>query len=155
MPTHHAGPPDETRALDTFIKLMRAADSLAAHASRQVAAAGLTLGQFGVLEALLHLGTMSQGEIGAKLLRSGGNITMVVDNLEKRGLVRRTRRTNDRRVVEVSLTPAGRRLIQNLFPGHARYIAGLFGTLSGADQRTLGDLCRTLGRAISQGARTP
>jgi CDP-glucose 4,6-dehydratase len=44
---------------------------------------------------------MSQSEIGAKLLKSSGNVTLVVDNLEKRGLVRRERDSDDRRVVTV------------------------------------------------------
>jgi len=150
MGTHHRGTPAEVRALDAFIKLMRAADSLSADLSRHVADAGLTLGQFGILEALLHLGPMCQGELGAKLLRSGSNTTTVVDNLETRGLVRRTRRADDRRVIDVSLTPEGRRLIARLFPAHARRITRLLGALSPDDQRRLGDLCRALGRSLSQ-----
>ncbi len=150
MGTHHRGTPAEVRALDAFIKLMRAADSLSADLNRHVADAGLTLGQFGILEALLHLGPMSQGDLGAKLLRSGSNTTTVVDNLEKRGLVRRTRRRDDRRVIDVSLTPEGRRLIARLFPEHARRIVRLLGALSQDDQRRLGDLCRTLGRSLSK-----
>ena len=46
---------------------------------------------------LLHLGPMHQRELGRKLLKSSGNITLVVDNLEKRGLVRREREREDRR----------------------------------------------------------
>ena len=150
MGTHYRGTAAETRALDTFIKLMRATDSISADLSRHVAASGLTLGQFGILEALLHLGPMCQGDLGTKLLRSGSNTTTVVDNLEKRGLVRRTRRADDRRVIDVSLTPEGRRLITRLFPAHARRIVRLFGALSHDHQRQLGDLCRTLGRSPSQ-----
>ena len=151
MGTHYRGTPRETRALDTFIKLMRATDSITADLSRELASEGLTMGQLGVLEALLHLGPMSQCDLGAKLLRSGSNVTTVVDNLEKRGLVRRLRRQDDRRVVDVSLTPEGRRLIQNIFPEHARRIADLLGALSQEDQRTLGALCRTLGRSVTEG----
>ena len=104
MGTHYKGTSAEVLALDAFIKLMRATDSISAHLSRHTEAEGLTHGQFGVLEALLHLGPMSQRDLGAKLLRSGSNVTMVLDNLERRGLVRRTRRTDDRRAVEVALT---------------------------------------------------
>jgi MarR family transcriptional regulator, 2-MHQ and catechol-resistance regulon repressor len=150
MGTHYRGTAAETRALDTFIKLMRAADTVAAELHGHVAAAGLTMGQFGILEALLHLGPMTQGALGTKLLRSGSNTTTVVDNLEKRGLVRRTRRRDDRRVIDVSLTPEGRRLIARLFPEHARRIVRLFGALSPDHQRQLGDLCRALGRSLSQ-----
>jgi MarR family 2-MHQ and catechol resistance regulon transcriptional repressor len=148
MGTHYRGTPDEVRALGVFIKLMRAADSLSADLGRHVATEGVTLGQFGVLEALLHLGPLCQGELGTKLLRSGSNLTTVVDNLETRGLVRRTRRADDRRVIDVSLTPEGRRLISRLFPAHARRIVRLFRALSPADQGQLGDLCRTLGRSL-------
>ena len=55
MGTRYQGQPDEVRALDAFIKLMRATDSISADLSRHVSEAGLTLGQFGVLEALLLL----------------------------------------------------------------------------------------------------
>ena len=130
---------------------MRATDSVNAHLSRHIEAAGLTMGQFGVLEALLHLGPMRQRDLGAKLLRSGSNVTMVLDNLERRGLVRRARRTDDRRAIEVTLSPGGRRLIAGLFPAHARRITRLFGVLSARDQRRLAALCKTLGLHISGG----
>ena len=148
MATHYSGTPAEVLALDAFIKLMRATDSISAHLSRHTEAEGLTHGQFGVLEALLHLGPMSQRDLGAKLLRSGSNVTMVLDNLQRRGLVRRTRRADDRRAVEVALTASGRRLITDLFPKHARRITRLFGALASRDQQRLGALCKTLGRNI-------
>jgi MarR family 2-MHQ and catechol resistance regulon transcriptional repressor len=148
MGTRYKGTPREVLALDGFIKLMRATDSVSAHLSRHTEAAGLTTGQFGVLEALLHVGPMGQRDLGAKLLRSGSNVTMVLDNLERRGLVRRTRRKDDRRAIEVALTAEGRRLITELFPKHARRITRLFGALSSRDQQRLGALCKTLGRNI-------
>jgi MarR family transcriptional regulator, 2-MHQ and catechol-resistance regulon repressor len=151
MATRYRGTPQEVLALDGFIKLMRATDSINAHLSRHVEAAGLTMGQFGVLEALLHLGPMKQCDLGAKLLRSGSNVTVVLDHLQGRGLIRRTRRQDDRRAVEVSLTPDGRRLIAGLFPTHARRITRLFGALSSRDQQRLGALCKTLGRNIPEG----
>jgi MarR family 2-MHQ and catechol resistance regulon transcriptional repressor len=148
MPTHYAGSPAEVVALGAVIRLMRAVDSVGAHLSRHVEAAGVTMGQFAVLEALLHLGPMPQCDLGAKLLRSGSNITTILDNLERRGLIRRARRQDDRRVIDVSLSPAGRRLITDLFPKHARRITRLFGVLSRRDQERLGALCKTLGRSI-------
>src|SRR2546422_11182657 len=54
MPTRYPGTPAETVALDAYIKLMRAGESLTARAGGVMAADGLTIGQFGVLEALLH-----------------------------------------------------------------------------------------------------
>ena len=58
MSTHCRGSKKEIRALDAYIKLMRAAESVTDRTSRHLAAAGLTISQFGVLEALLHLGPL-------------------------------------------------------------------------------------------------
>jgi MarR family 2-MHQ and catechol resistance regulon transcriptional repressor len=151
MPTKYRGAAGEVRALNAFIKLARAMNSLNANLARHVAADGdITMSQFGVLEALLHLGPMSQGDIGHKLLLSGSNVTTVIDNLEKRGFVTRTRRPGDRRIVDVQLTDSGRKLIVKLFPAHARRIARLFSALSAKEQDRLGELCRTLGRSIAE-----
>ena len=147
MGTHYRGMKDEVRALNAFIKLVRAADSVGARLKDSPAEAGLTDGQFGVLEALYHLGPLHQRELGTKLLRSGGNVTMVVDNLEKRGLVRRERGVEDRRFVTVHLTDAGRRLIARIFPRHAARVTEEMSVLTPAEQDELGRLCRKLGKA--------
>ena len=147
MPTHHQGPPDEVRALDAFIKLVRAAGSLLARTSRPLAADGLTAGQFGVLETLFHLGPLHQCDLARKHLQSGGNITMIVDNLEKAGLVRRERLAADRRYVRVHLTDAGRERIAVLFPRHVGNVTRQMNALTPAEQEELGRLCRKLGLA--------
>lgn len=146
MPTHYAGKSGEVKALDAYIKLMRAAESVSGRAARHLAAARLTLSQFGVLEALLHLGPLCQRDLGEKLLRSGGNIVMVVDNLEKRGLVKRQRGKQDRRFVVVHLTGKGRRLISRIFPRHVAVLVEEMSALSTSEQEKLGHLCRRLGR---------
>jgi MarR family transcriptional regulator, 2-MHQ and catechol-resistance regulon repressor len=149
MPTKYRGQADEVRALNAFIKLARAMNSMTANLARHVADEGdITMSQFGVLEALLHLGPLSQGDIGQKLLLSGSNVTTVIDNLEKRGFVTRTRRRGDRRVVDVTLTESGRKLITRLFPAHARRITNLLSALTAKEQDRLGHLCRTLGKSI-------
>ncbi|HEU4753262.1 MAG TPA: MarR family transcriptional regulator, partial [Armatimonadota bacterium] len=109
MPTRYQGSEEEVRALDAWIKLLRCTESLVGRQSARLAEQGLTVSQFGALEALLHLGPLCQRELGEKLLKSSGNITMVVDNLERRGLVRRERSAEDRRYITVHLTPEGER----------------------------------------------
>lgn len=105
--------------------------------------------QFGVLEVLHHLGPMCQNEIGAKLLKSGGNMTLVIDNLEKRRLVQRQRNPQDRRMMNVSLTQAGEALISKILPGHVQAITEEMSVLSPEEQETLGELCRKLGKNVS------
>ena len=146
MPRRHDGTEAESLALDAYVKLMRASESLIDRLSPEMQAAGLTWSQFGVLEALLHLGPLCQKEIGEKLLKSTGNITMVVDNLEREGLVRRERRAEDRRYITVSLTEAGSDRIRQIFPQHAKRVAEQFSVLTRAEQAELASLCRALGR---------
>jgi MarR family 2-MHQ and catechol resistance regulon transcriptional repressor len=129
---------------------MRAAAAGTARLEPLLRAADLTVGQFGALEALLHLGPLCQRDLGRKLLRSGGNTTVVVGNLARRGLVRRTRRSDDRRFITVTLTDKGRRLIGGIFPRHAQYVVREMRALSLADQAELGRLCRRLGRGLRE-----
>ena len=146
MPTHFQGNPETIRALDTFIKLTRATESLLARLSRRGTMGSLSASQFAVLEALYHLGPLTQGQVSAKLLKSTGNLTLVIDNLEKRGHVRRARENHDRRVVTIHLTDAGRALIERLFPAHAAAICDELNLLSVAEQEQLARICARLGK---------
>jgi MarR family 2-MHQ and catechol resistance regulon transcriptional repressor len=146
MGTRHRGPADEVRALDAFVKLSRAADSVMERTHGHLAAEGLTPTQFGVLEALFHLGPLCQRDLGKKLLKTGGNVTFVVVNLEKRGLLRRARDAANRKFMNVSLTPAGRRLIRRVFPRHVAAVVAAMSSLSATEQEALARLLRTVGR---------
>lgn len=137
----------ERLALSTYVKLMRAANSARSHASRSLSDANLTLTQFAVLEALYHLGPMSLSDIARKVLTTGGNLTMVVNNLEKQGLARRQSCPEDKRVLIVVLTTNGKTLLRNIFPKHAAAIVEFFSALSPEEQERLGDLCRKLGKS--------
>ena len=146
MGSHYPGSDDEKRALSAYINLLRATESLSALLSQDLAERGLTISQFGALEALYHLGPMCQRALGEKLLKSSGNITLVVDNLVKRGLVRRERGEGDRRYVTIHLTDEGQRLITDVFPKHAATITRLMNRLEPAELETLRALCRKLGK---------
>lgn len=132
-------------ALNTYTKLVRAAESVTARTSRVMTAANLTLSQFGVLEALYHKGPLCQRDIAAKILKSTGNMTLVIDNLEKSGLVRRVRDNEDRRFLTIHLTEAGTGLIARVFADVEAAIVAEMSTLTAPEQETLGELCKKLG----------
>lgn len=146
MPTHYSGTRAEMRTLDTFIKLTRCTNSLLARLADRSTIGDLTWSQFAVLEALYHLGHMTQGEISNKVLKSGSNMTTVIDNLERDGLVRRERDAHDRRVIHVHLTEAGKGKIEAVLPGHIAALVEEFKVLSVGEQETLGVLCKKLGK---------
>ena len=149
MGTKHHGTAAEKRALDTYIKLRRAVNAVGLREGEVMRGAGLTESQFGALEALHHLGPLCQRELAAKVLKSAGNMTTVVDNLEKCGLVARRREGDDRRVVMVHLTKSGEELIRKVFPMVVDALVSSFSILSAKDQNQLAALCRRLGTAES------
>ncbi len=144
MGTRHRGTIEEINALNTFIKLQRAAESVSTRVHTALPE-GLTVTQFGVLESLHHVGPLCQGELAEKLLRSGGNLTLVVDNLEKAGLVVRERDPADRRFVVVKLTEKGSAFIAELFPKIVANVTREMSRLSSTELLDLGRLCKKVG----------
>jgi MarR family 2-MHQ and catechol resistance regulon transcriptional repressor len=146
MPTRYQGTPEEILALDAFIKLNRSVIAVQGRLLPSLQREfGLTESQIAVLEALKHLGPLQQGELCQKILRSGSNVTTVVDNLERCGLVRRVRDEADRRVQVVHLTENGRELVDRALPVHVERITRTMAALEPDEQRELGRLCRKLG----------
>lgn len=145
MGTHYSGSSSDKTTLNAFIKLMRATESINNRLNKHLSDACLTVSQFGTLEALFHLGPLNQRTIGEKLLKSGGNITMVIDNLEKSGYVRREKDPGDRRAVLIHLTSKGREFISDFFPKHLERIKEEFSVLSENEKLKLAELCKKLG----------
>lgn len=137
-------------AVSTYVKLLRASRAVVARTAPLLAEAGLSHTQLGVLEAVLHLGPLTQRDLSRKLLTSPGNLTDVIDKLAKRGLVRRVVCPEDRRSVRIELTEEGRSFIAALFPRHARDIACAMAGVAGPELAELDRLLRKLG----QGAGT-
>ena len=146
MATHYQGTEEERRALDVLIKLMRASRSVAERTSQPVVAAGLSAMHFGVLETLFHLGPLKVSELADKHLKSHNNFTVVIDNMEKQGLVRRERSPEDRRVVMVHLTEEGRERIEQVFPEFVRALTADLRVLSPEEQEHLSALLLRLGK---------
>ena len=147
MGTHYTGTPGEVSALNVYIKLSRAAEAVEAVINQHLKDHHLTTSQFGVLEALYHLGPMTTGQLGEKILKSSGNMTLVIDNLEKQGLANRLRQTDDRRCIEVHLTHVGHSLVESIFPQHVQCVLSAFSVLTSDEQDQLAALCRKLGLA--------
>jgi MarR family 2-MHQ and catechol resistance regulon transcriptional repressor len=138
------------RALGMWVKLARAYATFNKTTVKDIRRYGLTQPQFGVLECIGHLGPMSIGELSRKMLVSGGNMTCVVDNLEKEGLVLRRHSDEDRRSVIVVLTKKGSDLFETIFPQHAEFITQTAAVLTVDEQEELARLLKKLGSAIER-----
>lgn len=141
---------DEEQALRLWIALARCYVTFSRAVACKVAEYDLTAPQFGVLEALYHLGPLSLGDLAEKLLVTGGNVTYVMDRLEAQGLVIRERSGDDRRVVRAHLTRKGRQTIEGVFPRHASFVEGLVEGLDPGEKETLRALLKKLGKGVAQ-----
>ena len=137
-------------ALSMWVKLARASSTFAKLTSVDIQSYGLTQPQFSVIETLGHLGPMKMGVFCSKLLTSGGNVTVVIDNLEEDGLVEREACPGDRRATNVRLTSKGEKLFKDIFQKHAQFVTKIASVLSEEEQVQLSGLLKKLGMALQK-----
>ena len=139
----------EALALATFTRLSKTAGKVRRAIYAGLNDTRLTESQVNVLELLHKLGPLPQKEIAKNLAVTGGNITMVVDNLQKRNLVDRQRWEEDRRVVHVNLADLGTETIESFIPLHVERVMGAFDGLEPQEQEQLQTLCEKLSKSLN------
>ncbi len=108
----------EDRILRTFILFVQTADATMKYANTHFyRKEGLSVIKFIVLRVLAaNGGTMTPSEIAEWTFRERHNITTLVDRLKRDGLVRTDRKNRDKRFVNVTLTPKGRKVLKQAMP---------------------------------------
>ena len=137
-------------AVQAYVKLIRTAEALHVRVSRGLVPEGLTASQFSAMKVWRLHGSLPQRDIAKYLLQSGGNITLVVDNLERDGLAQRVRSTVDRRIVEVALTKKGEELFDRIYPSHLDRIRDAMSGLNSEELAELQALLESFGAAGSE-----
>ncbi len=107
----------------------------------------LTVPQFAVLEILYHKGDLKVGEIIEKTLSSIGNINVVINNLQKQGLVKKEKCALDNRVTYVKITEEGRKVVDRIFPKHVENISNITEVLSEEEKNILIKLLKKWGKS--------
>ncbi|BFT76086.1 MULTISPECIES: MarR family winged helix-turn-helix transcriptional regulator [Paenibacillus] len=138
-------------SLDLYIALSRASEWVNAHGDRDIRKHGLNRTEFGVLELLYHKGAQPIQQIGSKVLMSSGNITYVVDKLEKKEFVVRRTSTEDRRLVFAEITVKGKQFIEEVFPQHIEVIESAVAGLTAEEKRVASQLLKKLGKFAQDG----
>lgn len=137
-------------ALGMWVKLARAYNTFSRLSAKDINRYNLTQPQFAALECLGHSGPLRLCDLSRKMLVSGGNMTVVVDNLEKEGLVQRADDPEDRRAYNIMLTAKGKRLFDDIFAKHAEFIVTTASVLTAKEQEDLGRLLKKLGLALRE-----
>ena len=128
-----------------WLVLVRCHHALRYIAERSIQDAGLGLTDFAALEALLHKGPLSIGEIQSKVPLALGSMTAAVDRLEERGLILRTPSPEDRRAKILKLSPKGRSVVAAAFTRHAADLETVMAVLDQHERRQLRDLLKKVG----------
>jgi DNA-binding MarR family transcriptional regulator len=104
---------------------------------------GITRPQYNVLRILrgVHPKGHPRCEIARRMIERAPDITRLVDRLQERGLVKRSRGASDQRQAVTSITAKGLRLLETMQPEVALQIDGLGGRLTDAECRELSRLC--------------
>ena len=131
-------------AMFAWVRLFRSHQKIRTKETRWMEELGLTMQQFTLLELLYHRGSQSVGAATKLLMSTPGNMTVVVKNLEKKGLITVTADPADKRTRNLEISPDGAALIGGLFPEHAEQLAGCFLALDDEELRTLSTLLRKL-----------
>lgn len=129
-------------ALSTLVVFTRAEHTIHRQELQTIRESGLTTAQFGVLEALYNKGDLKIGELVEKILTTSGNITVVIKNLEKDGLIKRTRDPEDKRSTIISITNKGIEVIEGILPNHIQNIERIFSVLTDEEKVTLKNILK-------------
>ncbi len=136
------GKPFESLQAEVFLNLMRTADALSRGVEEILKLAGLSNTQYNVLRILRGAG--EQGlccrEVADRMIARDPDITRLLDRLEKRSLLARSRDSQDRRVITVRITAEGQKLLKDLDGPMAEYNRKLLSHMDKSELRRLVEL---------------
>lgn len=134
---------DENKlTLSTLVVFTRAEHTIHRQELQTIRESGLTAAQFGVLEALYNKGDLRIGELIEKILTTSGNITVVIKNLEKDGLIKKNPDPEDKRSTIISITDKGKEVIEGILPEHIHNIERIFSILTDEEKVTLKNILK-------------
>ena len=107
-------------------ELVRAYQAFRSYSDADIRQLGLTSSQFDALATLGNTPGMTFKQLAEKTLTTKGELTGIIDRLEKKGLVRREVPPEDRRSFIAVLTPEGERVFQETFPAHIAHLKQRF-----------------------------
>lgn len=135
------------KSMQTWIQIVRAFSKIRAKELKYINECGLSMNQFEVLEVLYHRGDLQVGSITKLIMSTPGNVTVVVRNLSRDGLVETIPSAEDNRVRIVTISEKGKALIGGMFTQHATHLKSYFQMLSDDEMVVLYDLLRKLHKA--------
>ncbi|RPF57083.1 MarR family 2-MHQ and catechol resistance regulon transcriptional repressor [Aquisalibacillus elongatus] len=135
----------EDPSLKLFVVLSKATRTISDLAQEDMVRYGLNPTEFATLELLYHRGRQPLQKIGERILLTSGSITYVINNLEKKGYIKRVRAEHDRRVTYAEITGEGRDLLNEIFPEHWKELDDIMSGLTEQEKKQAIKLVKKLG----------
>jgi MarR family 2-MHQ and catechol resistance regulon transcriptional repressor len=131
-------------SMKTWMQVFRTYNKIRAKELAYIQSYDLTMPQFQVLEVLYHKGDLNIGSITKLTMSTPGNITVVVKNLKRDGLIVSLQDENDKRASILTITQKGKAIIEKVFPQHAKNFETYFNVLNNEELETLYTLLNKL-----------
>ena len=132
--------------LKTITILFRAKNHLDELIKVQTERFGLNPTEFAALEVLYHKGPLTPNVISSKVLIAHSSMSYVIQRLVEKGLIERAMRADDKRSVQLSLSPSGQALMDRVYPDHVATLRSILDRLSPEDEKKLQELLKSIGQ---------
>ncbi|WHZ03795.1 MarR family transcriptional regulator [Neobacillus sp. YX16] len=120
-----------------FLLLMQTSKAIQERIRDAMSKNKLSITEFSVLEVLFYQGKQTIQQIGNRILISSGSMTYVIDKLEQKGNIKRNDCREDRRVIHVTLTAEGMKMMENIMPKYQDMVDSFFGDLTDDESQLL------------------
>ena len=137
------------RDLKSITILFRAQNHLQEIIKENIASFHLTPTEFGVLEALYHKQALTVQEVRSKVLIAPSSLSYVVEQLLKKGRIKKAQCETDKRVFYLSLSEEGVAFMEQVYPQHEKQLRKLLDVLSPEEETILQNLLKKIGKADS------
>jgi MarR family transcriptional regulator, 2-MHQ and catechol-resistance regulon repressor len=131
-----------------FLVLMQTSKAVQDRMKVEMTKNNLSITEFSVLEVLYQKGKQTIQHIGNSILVSSGSMTYVIDRLEQKGLLHRSDCPDDRRVIHVTLTDDGNKLMEKIMPKHQEWVDNIFSSLNTDESDTFVKLLKKVSKQM-------
>jgi DNA-binding MarR family transcriptional regulator len=139
-------------AVRVYLHLHYASGIIIKRVDRHLSRWNLSVARYTLLRLLLNHQAMTLTELSKSHECGAGNITALVDRLERDGLVRRIAHKQDKRITQVALTAKGRNVVTTAMQPHRQFVEELMGALRPEDINGLGKMIDALAKRAQESA---
>jgi DNA-binding MarR family transcriptional regulator len=141
----------------TYLQLLRTGDELLALDEQILNSYGTRHGRFNLLMMLAkcHDGDATPASLAEKTGVTRATISGLLDGLEKDGMIERRTDPDDRRLIRVDITPAGKTFVDGILPGYTRWLSSIVQPLNEEERHLLVTLLEKIRTRISERTSLP